>query len=121
MKDKIVTICPITGLHLITHPDWTNVTFTPDYSTTFTIIGTNILFCKTTGSVNLEGIKGVLNLSLQIIRENFENKPFIYLEDISKVTNITVEGRKYYIRFLKSNDRNPQELFSPSLMCTPSS
>ena len=100
MKELSIRKCPITGVDLITHPDWTKAVFTPSYNTTYIIIENNILLCESIGFVNLEGIKKSLNLSSKIIKENFDNKPFVYVEDFSKVTSITVEARKYYIKYL---------------------
>jgi signal transduction histidine kinase/CheY-like chemotaxis protein len=101
MENKIISKCPITGSMITTHPDWTNVTFGADHWITFKVIDQCILLCESTGTVSIESLKGTLNLSLKIIEENFADKPFVYMEDLSKVATISIEGRKYYIAFLR--------------------
>ena len=67
----------------------------------FKIIDRNILLLQPDGSADLEGLKKGLNLAKLIIEEHFNNKPFICIEDFTKVVSPTTESRKYYIQFMK--------------------
>jgi len=101
MNKRSKSKCPITGLSIITHPDWTNISFESNHLITFKIINNNILFVESKGVVTIHSLKGTLSLSEKIIKENFGNNPFIYMENLEKVSSISVAGRKYYINFLQ--------------------
>ena len=102
MIDKKVKICPITGLSLTTSPNWENVQISPGHSVTYKIIENNILLGKAVGTTDLISLKKSLNIATKIIEENFNKRPFVYIEDFSKTKNSSVEGRKYYINYMKN-------------------
>lgn len=101
MKGKVTSICPETGLTITTDEEWTNVSFGEGHRITFKLIGQSIILCESSGFVTMESLKGTLNLSRKIIETHFSSRPFIYMEDLSKVKSISIAGRKYYIRFLQ--------------------
>lgn len=102
MKNVIKSKCPLTGLTIKTHPDWTNVSFGSDHFITFKVIEDFIILAESEGTVTIESLKGTLNLSKQIINNHIGDNPFVYMENLNKVSTISVEGRKYYIQFLKN-------------------
>ncbi len=102
MNDAIISKCPFTGLNITTHPEWENITISKEHSVSYRIIENNILLGEAIGTTNLESIKKSLNIALKIINENFDDKPFVYIENFSKFTSSTTSSRKYYIKFMKS-------------------
>ena len=100
--DKIITTCPITGVKLTTRQDWKDVEFHSGFSVSYKIIERNIFMCKAVGSGNLEGLKKSQNFGLTVINKNFNNEPFVCIEDFEKALSPTSEARKYYIQFMKS-------------------
>jgi signal transduction histidine kinase/CheY-like chemotaxis protein len=99
------SICPTTGFEIISHSDWTEVSFGDNYKVTFKVIENCILFAKSVGNVTINNLKNTLALSQTIIDKFFKDKPFVYMEDLKDVASITTEGRKYYINFLKKQKK----------------
>ena len=100
MENNNKKTCPITGLKITTNPDWENNEYVKNYWVSFKIIEDNILVCEARGKVDIHGLKKALILSKKIIDENFNNEPFVYIENLLKVVNTTTEGRKYYIKYM---------------------
>jgi signal transduction histidine kinase/CheY-like chemotaxis protein len=102
MKGKVIrSICPQTGLTIISKEEWTDISFGDGHRITFKLIGASIILCESSGFVTMESLKGTLNLSREIVETHFSDRPFIYMEDFSRVKSISIAGRKYYIRFLQ--------------------
>ncbi len=111
MSEKVVKTCPITGLRIITKPEWENIKCNEGYSVSYKIIGGNILHGEGVGKGTIEGLIESLGLALKIIKENFKDKHFVYMENFEKIINPTYEARKYYTNFMKNlNKENMKAL-----------
>ena len=100
MSKKIIKNCPITGEKIITSPEWENIECNEGYSVSYKIIGQNIIHGEGVGKGTIEGLIESLNLALKIIKGNFKNNPFVYIENFEKIINPTYEARKYYTNFI---------------------
>ncbi|MCP4602074.1 MAG: response regulator [Proteobacteria bacterium] len=96
--------CPVSGFPILCKAEWTNVVFDAEenYGTTFSKIGDNILFLKTTGYAKLNGVKNAIKFQGDFLDEAVEKHcPFIEIQDWSGLKGASLEARKYYIDNMK--------------------
>jgi len=102
MKNNTYSKCPVTGIRVTTNINWENIIINSKYRVSYKILENRILLGQAVGQGDINSLKKSLNLATTIIKENFKDEQFIYIEDFSKIINPTPEGRKYYIQFMKS-------------------
>lgn len=84
------TYCPVTGLPIISKPEWTDVRLDSDFHVTFRIIGNAILFSTPRGNASYTGIQCLFKKIAEILHEaGLSGKKYIELKDYSMLTNIT--------------------------------
>jgi len=111
MSKKIEKICPITGVTIISYPEWENVVCNKGYSVSYKIIKDNILLGEGVGKATINGLIKSLGLGLKIIEKHFKNNPFVYIENFGRISNPTNESRKYYTKHMKSlSEKNMKAL-----------
>ena len=111
MRKKIEKTCPITGVTIISYPEWENIVCNDGYSVSYKIIKENILLGEGVGKATIEGLMKSLGLGSKIIQKYFKNKPFVYIENFSNVVNPTNESRKYYMKHMKNlSEKNMKAL-----------
>ncbi|MCP4600938.1 MAG: response regulator [Proteobacteria bacterium] len=100
--------CPITGLHILSRPEWTDVLFDADtgYKTTFRVLGDSILLGKASGYSTLRGIKEAMKLTSEVEAVAFDGKrPIVQVHDWSDLQGASLESRKYYIDNMKEHNQ----------------
>ncbi len=102
MKNRIITTCPLTGLKITTSPDWEIPECSKGYGVSFKLIGTNIIHGEGVGKGSIEGFSISLGLASKIIKENFNNRPFVYIENFEYIINPSAGARKFYTNFMKN-------------------
>jgi signal transduction histidine kinase len=91
-------------LDTLQKPEWLRVSFDKHYVVTYKILKTRILLCQAEGYCSLIGVKKALLFSDKIIKENFSDGFFIYVENFSKLNGISNDARRFYIsRMQKQN------------------
>ncbi len=83
------TICPVTGLLIITHPEWTAVPLEHHYSSSFSLIGERILYTVPKGPLTPEGITAFHAMHEKFLKAvGLAGKPYVEIRDNSGVTGI---------------------------------
>ncbi|MBW2170104.1 MAG: hypothetical protein JRG69_12765, partial [Deltaproteobacteria bacterium] len=99
-------ICPVTGLPILRKPEWTDVRLGKDYKLTLGLLGANILLSQPQGNAILADIENAFRLNRQLVSEAIHGDiPFVQIEDITNFHGMSLEARKYYIDYMKKNER----------------
>jgi len=99
-------ICPISGLPVISRPDWCYQGQQDDFGIEVFLIGERILHIKARGFVNFDDQVQSVRLQDRIARTAIgENEPFIQIQDWEELKGASNDARQYYIDYLKDNDR----------------
>ena len=100
------SICPVTGLSILRKPEWTDIKLGKDYRLTLSIVGDNILLSQARGSATLDDMKYAFRINNQVVTETIDgNCPFVQIEDLTIVSELSLEARKYYIDFMRNRKR----------------
>ena len=95
-------LCPVTGLPILSRPEWTDVSFGKDYRVTISILGDSILLLQVSGYATLHDIKHALSFTDKVIAEGiYGDRGFLLLEDMSNAIGMSREARKYFINHTK--------------------
>ncbi|MDD2670992.1 MAG: PAS domain S-box protein [Syntrophales bacterium] len=82
-------ICPVTGLSILSKPQWTDISIDGVYYVTFRIIGTSILWTATRGNPSDRGIELILKRRSEIVEETgLSGRCHVELRDYTGVTGI---------------------------------
>jgi len=101
-------ICPVTGLHILSRPEWTDVDFeiSNGYKATFSLLGDRIILSRASGYATLPGVKKALRLTDQFATESIDgNRPYVMINDWHGLRGASLEARKQYIDHMKNNER----------------
>jgi len=99
-------ICPVTGLHILRRPEWSNVRFSKDYRATISILGDNILLVQPSGYATQSDVENVFGLIHKIETETLSGgRPYVQISDYSNVQGASLEARKYFIDSVKKRER----------------
>lgn len=102
-KSKITGICPVSGLSILSRPEWTDVQFGDDYNLTIKLLGDRILLALISGSTNLINVKKIQLFNDKIINEILpQGSDFILINDISNYKHSTIEVYKYFLTYYKN-------------------
>jgi signal transduction histidine kinase len=94
--------CPLSGLRILTKPEWTGVDFGGEYRANFSLLGDRILVIRPSGFIDLDGVKASLALVDRIVFETVgQNEPYIIIEDMINLAGNSIEARRFYIAYLK--------------------
>ncbi len=118
MTDGSNKTCLVSGLPVISRPDWVYTGKKDGFGVEVSIIGGNILHIKARGYVNIDDQINSIRLQDQVAGTVIgENSPFIQIQDWENFKGASNEARQYYINYLKSNDRVRGVIFChPSFM-----
>ncbi|MCK5163765.1 MAG: response regulator [Desulfobacula sp.] len=82
-------VCPVTGLPVITEPEWTDVFLDNDYYSTFSLIGERIVYTVPQGPLSYEGITAFHEMHKKYLESaGLLGKHYVEIRDNSKVTGI---------------------------------
>ncbi len=94
--------CPLSGLRILTKPEWAEVDFGGGYRANFSLLGDRIIVSRPSGFIDLNGLKASLALVERIVSETVgQNEPYILIEDMVNLTGNSIEARRFYIAYLK--------------------
>ena len=97
--------CPVTGLPILSRPEWTHRGFGSDYRLTTRVIGDRIILNQPAGVAALQDIIGSLELTEAVIRNHMDRSVgHVHISDYSGMRGITREARKYYIDHMEKRD-----------------
>jgi PAS domain S-box-containing protein len=118
MSDRSDKICPISGLPVISRPDWVYTGKKDGFKVEVSLIGGSILHTKARGYVNIDDQINSIRLQDQIAGTAIgKNEPFIQIQDWENFKGASNDARQYYINYLKNNDRVRGVIFChPSFM-----
>ncbi len=86
---KSKNICPVTGLLVTTHPEWTAVPLGHNYSSSFSLIGERIVYTVPKGPLSPEGITAFHAMHKKYLEAvGLAGKPYVEIRDNSGVTGI---------------------------------
>ncbi|MCF6248065.1 MAG: response regulator [Desulfobacula sp.] len=97
-------VCPITGLSIITKPEWAYVGEKGDFKVVVSLIGERILYIKAKGHVHCTDQVHSIRLQDQIAKTQIGvDQPFIQIQDWEKLKAASNKSRQLYIDYLKNN------------------
>lgn len=105
--------CPISGLPILNKQEWRYQGFGGGYSVSVCLIGGRYLFSYPIGYATLSNLKGALDLTNRIIEEYLPtDQTYIRIEDYSELKGVSLDARKYFIDYLRKNQRIFAVIFS---------
>jgi len=88
--------CPVTGLPILSRPEWTDVSFGNNFKLTVRVLGDCIILNQLSGYVSLHAAEKTLELVDQVVAEIIgEDRPHIHISDYSNVEGSSLAARKY--------------------------
>ncbi len=103
---KVTHFCPVTGLEVVTRPEWQDREIGDDYKVSYWIIGDSILYTRPVGNVNLQAIRSSLRTDDAVAAHIASGTGrYVQIEDYSQLHNVSIEARKYFIDYFNTNDR----------------
>ena len=98
--------CPFTRLTIISKPEWEDVILDSNYRATYSVLGGKILLSRAFGYATVNGVHKAFSITKKIVAEYMgDTRPYIRIEDFTHLKSASLEGRKCYIDYMKSNPR----------------
>jgi signal transduction histidine kinase/CheY-like chemotaxis protein len=98
--------CPLTGLPILSKPEWTDVSFGKNYTLTVRILGDCIILNQLSGYVSLHDAKKTMELMDQVVAEIIgDDRPYIHISDYSNIKGSSLVARKCIIDRTKIKKR----------------
>jgi HPt (histidine-containing phosphotransfer) domain-containing protein len=86
---ELKDICPVTGLSVNSPPEWTDVSLSINYSSSFILIGENIVYTVPVGLLSTEGISAFYIMHGKFLEAvGLSNQPYVEIRDNSEATGI---------------------------------
>jgi len=102
-KESTPGICPVSGLPILSKPEWTNVRCGENYEVTIRIVGDFIIWAHVSGTAGLVDVKESLRFTDKIVAENIlERKGYVLIHDYSNFKKASREARKFFIDHMKT-------------------
>jgi len=103
------SICPVTGLPVLGRPEWTDVGFGGDYRATVSVVGSQILLSRPSGYATRLDIEKAFQLGCEVSTETIASRPYVCIEDCSRLKGATIGARIYHINTM-GKGRRPDPL-----------
>ena len=104
MKDILkLDKCPVSGLKIITKPEWRYEVKDGSFKTKIAVIGDNILYEAPIGMVNKDASNWYRKTANKIIAEFFGEKKFYLIYDYSLTENASLVSKKIFYNWLLSH------------------
>jgi signal transduction histidine kinase/CheY-like chemotaxis protein/HPt (histidine-containing phosphotransfer) domain-containing protein len=98
--------CPVSGLSIISRPDWIYKGHAHDFKVVVHIVGEAILLTSVSGYLDIEDQKNSIALQDRVAREFFKNRAsFIQIQEWHHFKGASNEARQYYIDYLAGNPK----------------
>ncbi len=98
-------VCPVSGLHILRKPEWTDIGFGTDYRANVSMIGKSILFSRSKGRAKRQDVENLFELNSSILAEEMKGNPYVYIEDFSNLKGASLRARKKYIDNIKKREQ----------------
>lgn len=99
-------ICPVSGLPIVSRPEWTDVILSSEYKATISVLGDRILFSQAFGYASLEATEKGFELTGEVEAEAIaKSSPYILIEDFANLRGVSREGRNYYKNHVINDER----------------
>lgn len=96
--NNLAPCCPVTGLPIISKPEWTDIQLDSEYSVTFSIAGKAILLVTPKGKPSDKGAKLLLEKREDIIRNaGMSDNKYIELRDYRMLTAVPSKGGRMVV------------------------
>ena len=96
-------IYPVTGVPVLSKPEWTDVHFGNSYRLTVKVIGDNIVYSQPRGTVALPELEPALEMIARIVTETIgDRRPHVQIADYTYLKGVSSEARRHYIDFMAS-------------------
>jgi len=91
--------CPVTGLPVLSKPEWTNIDLGEGYSVTFRLIGNKIMFTVPAGNSGKNGMRRLFEEREDFLKNvGLLGKKYLEIKDYGKVSGATTkEGRQQFV------------------------
>ena len=97
---------PQTDPYQYSKPEWNSVHISDNYQITVTILEQDIIWLKPSGYATLSDVKRALEYTQKIRKEIFPgNRPYVQIDDWSKLKGSSFRARQFYINDLKRRKR----------------
>jgi len=94
-KNYNITTCPVTGLPVVTKPEWTDVDCGEGYSVSFKVIGERILLTIPNGDAKSHGLENLINYRKKVLQEYpINGRTFIEMKDYSLQKGIPTKNSR---------------------------
>lgn len=98
--------CPVTGLPVVSRPEWKDVCFGDNYLITFSVLGGRILLGRCRGYATCDDVKRAVALTDKIIEEAIEEKlPYVQIFDVTDLEGSSLDARRLYIELMRKRER----------------
>jgi PAS domain S-box-containing protein len=97
--------CPITGLPVLSEPEWTRVAFGDDYAVTVRIIGPAIVHVQHAGSASFEPLREAMNLIQAVIEIAMApGQPYVQIDDCSDLRSASTAARRHFVEVMRRRE-----------------
>ncbi len=97
---------------VLTKPEWTDVKCGENCRLTICTIGDSIIWSRPTGVVDLPSVQNTIGFVDRLIEDQFQDgKSYIQIEDYSNLQSVSSDARRYYIEYMKKNQRLSSLIF----------
>lgn len=101
----VTEYCPVTGLPVLTRPEWTRVDLGNNYEATFKVIGNSILLSDPRGRADYDAFERFFDLRDKIIAEVFgKDKFFIEIKDFFSTRTPSKSQRRLFVDRMARHD-----------------
>jgi hypothetical protein len=99
-------MCPVTGLRVLSRPEWTQQRVSDSHLANFKVIGDSIIYSRPQGFVDLKGVQRALALNEEVAGSMSGPKgKYIQIEDYSALDGLSQAARRYATDAMTSNPR----------------
>lgn len=104
--------CPVTGLEVLSDPQWNNQQVSSTFTANFRVIDDSIIYSAPEGYADVEGVRNSLALNDKIAGLVSGGRgPYVQIEDYTFLTGSESEARRNFSRALNDNSRGLNLIF----------
>lgn len=97
--------CPVTGLRVVSNPEWLDQKVSNLFIANFWIINESIVYSRPKGYADIHGVRNSLALN-KIVANHFNHvSSFVQIEDYEDLEGASIEARRYFTKYMIDNQR----------------
>ncbi len=98
--------CPVTGLRVLSRPEWIHKRLSDTFKANFSIIGNSILYSLPEGKADLEGVQNSSALKQEVAKHVSNGTgPYIQIQDYSALNGSSQAARSSFINNANEDER----------------